>query len=125
MTEHATAPFSVISTKTQGEAGTLYKLFSKEPLANATLSSFFRQWRRVGERSWKAYPQYDPPELFAPFKLAPGLFYGNAWESAASAMEMSAIAAKNSALLVRQHLQALGLKGPALVRPAPGPDKEL
>jgi prenylcysteine oxidase / farnesylcysteine lyase len=40
-----------------------------------------------------------------PFKLAEGLFYNNAWENAASAMEMSAIAGKNSALLVQQYLE--------------------
>lgn len=48
--------------------------------------------------------RFDPPEQFAPFVLADGLFYSNAIETAASAMEMSAIAAKNSALLVKQFL---------------------
>lgn len=40
-----------------------------------------RSWDRPG-----AYPTFDPPEDFAPFKLAPGLFYAAALENAASAM---------------------------------------
>ena len=59
---------------------------------------------QVAERDWYAYPKFAPPEDFAPFQLAKGIYYNNALENAASAMEMSAIAAKNSALLVRQHL---------------------
>ena len=38
------------------------------------------------------------------FQLAEGLFYNNAIETGASAMEMSLIAAKNSALLAAKHL---------------------
>ena len=59
---------------------------------------------QVAKRDWYAYPKFAPPEDFAPFQLAKGVYYNNALENAASAMEMSAIAAKNSALLVRQHL---------------------
>lgn len=56
-------------------------------------------------RNWLAYPQFDPPERFQPFRLAEGLYLNNAWENAASAMEMSAVAAKNCALLIAQHLR--------------------
>ena len=55
-------------------------------------------------RSWLAYPHFSPPERFQPFKLTEGLYLNNAWENAASAMEMSAVAAKNCALLIVQHL---------------------
>lgn len=48
--------------------------------------------------------RFNPPETFAPFQLAPGLIYNNAIENAASAMEVSAVAAMNSALLVAKHL---------------------
>ena len=57
-------------------------------------------WRR----SWLAYPHFAPPERFQPFKLTEGLYLNNAWENAASAMEMSAVAAKNCALLIARHL---------------------
>ena len=59
---------------------------------------------QVGGHSWHAYPRFAPPERFAPFKLAAGVYYNNAWENAASAMEMSAISAYNSALLVQRYL---------------------
>ena len=55
-------------------------------------------------RSWLAYPHFSPPERFQPFKLTEGLYLNNAWENAASAMEMSAVAAKNCALLIARHL---------------------
>eukprot|EP00198_Chlamydomonas_reinhardtii_P013397 XP_001702734.1 predicted protein [Chlamydomonas reinhardtii] len=51
--------------------------------------------------TWPSKPmrRFAPPERFPPFLLAPGLVYGNALEGAASAMEMAAVAAANSALL--------------------------
>ncbi len=42
--------------------------------------------------------------MFAPFVLADGLYYNNALENAASAMEIAAIEGKNSALLASRHL---------------------
>jgi hypothetical protein len=51
--------------------------------------------------------RFQPPEKFAPFLLGPGLCYNNALENAASAMEVAAVAAKNCALLVQQHVQQL------------------
>jgi hypothetical protein len=59
-------------------------------------------------RAWAAYPKFAPPEQFNPFVLAPGIFYGNEVENWASAMEMSAIAGVNSALLGQQHLATQG-----------------
>ena len=59
----------------------------------------------LGCRDWEAYPRFSPPERFQPFRLAPGLYLNNAWENAASAMEMSAVAAKNCALLIARHLR--------------------
>ena len=73
---------------------------------------------QIAEKKWNAYPKFSPPERFAPFKLAPGVFYNNALENAASAMEMSAIAAHNSALLVKQHLFGGGERGPLLTKNA-------
>ena len=50
---------------------------------------------------WLAYPRYRPDERpkLASFVLSPRLYYVNAVEFAASAMEMSAIAARNVANL--------------------------
>ena len=55
-------------------------------------------------REWLAYPRFSPPEQFPPFRLSDGLYLNNAWENAASAMEMSAVAAKNCALLIANHV---------------------
>jgi hypothetical protein len=57
-------------------------------------------------REWKAYPQFDPPEAFPAFKMVEGLCLNNAWENGASAMEMSAVAGKNCALLVTKHIRS-------------------
>lgn len=51
--------------------------------------------------NWAAYPHYEAPEVFAPFILdGKHLYYGNAFESAASTMETSAVAAENIARLI-------------------------
>ena len=48
-----------------------------------------------------AYPHYFSSESnLPPFQLHQGMFYTNAIEMSASAMEMSAIAARNVALLI-------------------------
>lgn len=51
--------------------------------------------------NWAAYPHYDAPEVFAPFILdGRHLYYINAFESAASTMETSAVAAENIVRLI-------------------------
>jgi len=50
-----------------------------------------------------AYPHYTPPEKFWSFVLDDGVFYVNAIEHSASAMEMSAVSAKNAALLAHKY----------------------
>jgi prenylcysteine oxidase/farnesylcysteine lyase len=59
----------------------------------------------VALQEWTgAYPKFDPPENFPKFELSTGLYYANALENAASAMEMAAISSKNVALLAAQYL---------------------
>jgi Prenylcysteine lyase len=56
------------------------------------------------QRHFWAYPHYEwerSPD--GPLELLPGLVHTNAIEWAASAMEMSAIAAKNAANLLAAH----------------------
>lgn len=105
VTEHAGTPFSSIApAKRFPDKSVLYKLFSSVPLQKADLDRIFGQHQVVGEFPWYAYPKFQPPEQFAPFKLADRLFYSNALENAASCMEISAVSAMNSALLVQQAL---------------------
>lgn len=108
LTEFAEADFSSIAYKTTFNDGTkLYKVFSSHALTNNTLSQMFDGGQRIKEHVWQAYPRFSPPEVFAPTILTRGLYYNNALENSASAMEMSAIMGRNSALLAVKHIQSL------------------
>uniref|UniRef100_A0A8C0UA92 Prenylcysteine oxidase 1 n=1 Tax=Cyanistes caeruleus TaxID=156563 RepID=A0A8C0UA92_CYACU len=77
----------------------VWKVFSKEELTKEQLGLLFSSYDAVKVKRWLAYPQYRPPEKFPPIVLHEQLYYLNGLERAASAMEMSAIAARNAALL--------------------------
>ena len=82
----------------------VYKLFSPSTLTDEQLQVLFTDIKSNKEVVWSAYPHYDFSVTEAPFELQPGLYYNNAIEWAGSAMEMSAIAAKNAALLTLKYL---------------------
>lgn len=87
----------------------VWKVFSQQPLSQEQLRDMFLSWDSVSETRWLAYPSYRPPHRRTPpFILHERLYYLNAVEWAASAMEMSAISARNVALLAhhRWHRQA-------------------
>lgn len=78
----------------------VWKVFSPQPLTHDQLNAIFVSWDEVSESRWLAYPAYSPPHRGTPpFELHERLYYLNAIEWAASAMEMSAISARNLALL--------------------------
>ncbi|NWT16772.1 PCYOX oxidase, partial [Vireo altiloquus] len=77
----------------------VWKVFSNEVLTKEQLGLLFSSYDWVKVKSWLAYPQYSPPEKCPPIILHDQLYYLNGLERAASAMEMSAIAARNAALL--------------------------
>ncbi|NWZ18215.1 PCYOX oxidase, partial [Agelaius phoeniceus] len=77
----------------------VWKVFSNEELSKEQLSLLFSSYDSVKVKPWLAYPQYSAPEKFPPIVLHEQLYYLNGLERAASAMEMSAIAARNAALL--------------------------
>ena len=81
-----------------------WKVFSPQPLTGEQLGQMFSKIDDVAAVDWLAYPVYNPPEEFSSFKLDDGVFYINAIEKAASAMEMSVIGAKNASLLTREYL---------------------
>ena len=87
-----------------GEA--VWKVFAPAILTGEQLDRIFAT--RVGEAEvldWYAYPQYTAPQRMSPFVLdrqRGSLLYLNAIEQTASAMEMSAISARNAANLVVQ-----------------------
>ncbi|NWI65343.1 PCYOX oxidase, partial [Todus mexicanus] len=77
----------------------VWKVFSKEVLTKEQLNLLFSSYDSVKVKPWLAYPRYSPPEKCPPVILHEHIYYLNGIERAASAMEMSAIAAKNAALL--------------------------
>ncbi|NWY35910.1 PCYOX oxidase, partial [Pheucticus melanocephalus] len=77
----------------------VWKVFSNEELSKEQLNLLFSSYDSVKVKPWLAYPQYSAPETFPPIVLHEQLYYLNGLERAASAMEMSAIAARNAALL--------------------------
>lgn len=82
----------------------IWKVFVPEPMTEEQKEAMFSEIQDRATFDWLAYPEYKPPEEFPPFILDDGVFYINAIEKAASAMEMSAIGAKNAALLAREYL---------------------
>ncbi|OMO56038.1 Prenylcysteine lyase [Corchorus olitorius] len=95
-------PFSSISVlKCYDEKDVTYKVFSREPMADALLDSIFSTRQETIRINWGAYPHYEAPEVFAPFILdGKHLYYVNAFENAASTMETMSVAAENVARLI-------------------------
>ena len=86
---------------------TVFKVFSQELLTDAQLDEMFTKRYETKVADWLAYPRYEKQlktldEAGTKFKLHNGLYYVNAIEWAASAMEMAAIGGKNVANLVYQ-----------------------
>lgn len=82
----------------------VYKLFSSHPFSSTELSTMFSDIKSVSVTNWLAYPSYSVNDDLTSFQLVPGLFYTSRIEWAASAMEMSVIAAKNVANLAADYL---------------------
>ncbi|GAB4855703.1 hypothetical protein Ancab_024346 [Ancistrocladus abbreviatus] len=106
--EDPNIPFSSISIlKKHDENDMTYKIFSQKPLDDLLLDRIFSVRMETILIDWAAYPQYRAPEVFAPFILdGLHLYYVNTFESAASTMETSAVAAENIARLVLSRLSS-------------------
>lgn len=106
--------FSSISVlKSYTDVDKAYKVFSRSPLTDADLDKLFETRHQTVQLDWGAYPHYEAPERFAPILLDDNhLYYVNTFESAASAMEASAVAARNVArlLLARTSGGSLGCR---------------
>jgi len=82
----------------------VYKIFSKRKFSESELNEMFTDINFTHTVPWLAYPHYSTKDDFSSFELAPGLYYLNRMEWAASAMEMSAISAKNVAKMAADFL---------------------
>ncbi|XP_048127992.1 farnesylcysteine lyase [Rhodamnia argentea] len=106
-------PFSSISVlKRHNAKEATYKVFSREAMLDTLLDQIFSARKETIRINWGAYPHYKAPEVFAPFILdGQHLYYVNAFENAASTMEMSAVAAENVArLILSRHFGHVRLK---------------
>lgn len=97
----AVSPVKSVPASDDSKASGLrvWKIFSPEVLTDEQLRQLFESYHAVKLRKWLAYPRYSPPEKLPPIKLHRAIYYLNSIEWAASAMEMSAVSAKNVALL--------------------------
>ena len=78
---------------------TVYRVFlNKVPNVNE-LKKLVPEWTDIRLVNWMAYPEYPSSVQLPSFTLHEQMYHINAIELAASAMEMSAIGAKNVALL--------------------------
>ncbi|XP_021734603.1 farnesylcysteine lyase-like [Chenopodium quinoa] len=109
--EDSKIPFSCISVlKKHSMEDMTYKMFSRKPVDDALLDQIFSIRKETIQIDWAAYPHYEAPEAFAPFILDDShLYYVNAFESAASAMETGAVAGENIARLILSRLSTEAL----------------
>lgn len=110
MTDNLSLPYNSVGKQTPvsndcNSTHKVYKVFSPDTLTKQELSHLFNKIVKIEEKQWLAYPHYTTGKFYGQIELAPGLYYNNAIEQAASAMEMSAISAKNSALLVEKYIK--------------------
>jgi prenylcysteine oxidase/farnesylcysteine lyase len=101
-------PFCSMGVTGTSELGPLWKVFTAaRPLSDETLKRMFSEVNAVTRFVWKgAYPVLTPETEGTPFLLAPGLYYANGFESAASTVELAAVAGYNVAGLALNQLRA-------------------
>ncbi|CAE7304843.1 Pcyox1 [Symbiodinium pilosum] len=93
----------------KGDSKHIWKVFSPAPLTDEQSKRLFPSGPKCETFGWWAYPKYskvDRQPKDTPFCLdGAGLYYCNAIEETASAMEMSVLGAKNCVLLASNRLK--------------------
>ncbi|XP_011155741.1 prenylcysteine oxidase-like [Solenopsis invicta] len=87
------------------KAPRVWKIFSRESMESSVIHKMFSQVIEKKEIVWKAYPHYSTNLKPNNFKLHDALYHVNAMEWIGSAMEMSAIAGRNVAILAYKDFQ--------------------
>ncbi|CAL1682199.1 unnamed protein product [Lasius platythorax] len=77
----------------------IWKICSRESMESNLIDNMFSQVTEKEEIAWKAYPHYSTNVRLDKFKLHDAIYHVNAIEWAGSAMEMSAVAGRNVAIL--------------------------
>ncbi|KAL6079602.1 Prenylcysteine oxidase-like [Balamuthia mandrillaris] len=104
-TGNSTAPFVVVSIQAQPDPTTkIYKIFSNEDVSDRLNSIFVNVTNHVVQHWNYTFPVYKAmnDDDYQPIVLHDNLFYLNAMESVATAMECSVIAGRNIALLIKK-----------------------
>ena len=83
---------------------TVYKIFSRSDLTKSEIVKYFSSEISVIPVDWLAYPDYKTYPGLGSFQLEDGLYYLNNIEWAASAMEMSALSARNIVNIIKKRL---------------------
>ncbi|XP_029798944.1 prenylcysteine oxidase-like [Suricata suricatta] len=83
----------------QPQEAAVWRVQSPKPLLRSQLKTLFRSYYSVQTAEWQAHPLYGSQPGLPRFALHDQLFYLNALEWAASSVEVTAVAAKNVALL--------------------------
>ncbi|KAL5007831.1 hypothetical protein ScPMuIL_016637 [Solemya velum] len=92
------------TSETESEnKNSIYKIFSNAVPTVQQIDNLFADKNDLRIVEWLAYPQYNIGDELPPFVLHDQLYYINGIELAASALEMSAIGAKNIANLIVNH----------------------
>ncbi|MDR3360397.1 MAG: FAD-dependent oxidoreductase [Bifidobacteriaceae bacterium] len=84
----------------------IWKFFSAEPISEELLGQIFSEVKEVHRHLWRAYPVLRPSPKFLPFRLAPGLYQVNSFESAVSTLETEGAVGWSVADLVARDLRA-------------------
>ncbi|CAG5123929.1 unnamed protein product [Candidula unifasciata] len=87
------------SEATGQKESAVWKTFLNKVPTEEQINQLFENRSDLRLVDWLAYPEYRPGNDLPPFMLYDRLYYVNAIESAAAAMEISVIGAKNVALL--------------------------
>lgn len=83
----------------QPQEAAVWRVQSPQPLLRSQLKTLFRSYYSVQTAEWQAHPVHSPHTPLPRFTLHDQLFHLNALEWAASSVEVTAVAAKNVALL--------------------------
>merc|ERR1719347_1569610 len=95
------APLTPVDLREGEPLPPVFKVFSTKPLDEEELNGLFQPLHSYQVVDWLAYPEYTLEDDLTSFVLAPGLYYTSRIEWAASAMEMSVLAASNVANLIK------------------------
>jgi len=105
-THHSTLPFNVLQTEaTLPDNTSYYKMFSNGDLSADLESIFIGVVGQPRVQHWNfTFPEFEHSPTYQPIHIDDGIYYLNAIESVASAMEVSVVAGRNVALLINKTL---------------------